>query len=135
MHQLLPTAVKTKVCVALLAAIAVSASASSAQHSDVLAQAKQSGVIMTEPVTVSFEWTRPVEGKNSKEVADELQRMKFVITTSITKSPESTKTEYRLSAKLTERIQESRLTKTIERLNQLTIGEGSVNWQVTQVRR
>lgn len=130
-----PSTMKTKTLTALLAAIAISAPGVSAQRLDVIAQAKQSGVIITEPVTVSFEWTRPIEGKSSKEVAEELQRMKFVVTTSTTKGPEASKSEYRLSAKLTGLIQEAQLISTIERMNQLTVGEGSVNWKVSQVRR
>lgn len=130
-----PSTMKTKSLIALIAAFAISAPGISAQRPDVIAQAKQSGVIMTEPVTVSFEWTRPSEGKNSKDVAEELQRMKFVVTTSATVSPESSKAEYRLSAKLTGLIREAQLRSTIERMSQLTVGEGSVNWQVSQVRR
>nr|WP_295770159.1 hypothetical protein [Rhodoferax sp.] len=130
-----PSSVKTKTLTALLAAIAFSAPGISAQRPDVIAQAKQSGVIMTVPVTVSFEWTTPIERKSSKEVADELQRREFVVTTSATKGPEASKAEYRVSARLTGLIQKAQLRSAIERINRLTVGEGSVNWQVSQVRR
>jgi hypothetical protein len=126
----------TKTVLTLLAALALTASSHAApQAPDVLAQASKSGMNMAEPATISFEWIRAEEGSNAKEAAETLRKARFMVTTSTTKHSEPARTEFKMSAKWTGVLQETQMRLVIARLAELTAGQGSVNWQVTQVKR
>ena len=90
---------------------------------------------MTEPATVTFEWTRSEEGPKDKEAAEILQKARFVVTTSTTKQSTPAKTEYKLSASWNGLLQGAEMQQVITQLATITAGQGSVNWKVTQVKR
>ena len=126
----------TKTILTLLAVLVIAASSHAApQAQEVLAQASRSGINMAEPVTVTFEWTRAEERSRAKEAAEALQKARFVVTTSTTKQSEPAKAEYKMIARWAGVVQEAQMQRLITHLAEVTAGQGSVNWQVTQVRR
>lgn len=119
------------VSIATLCLVVVNADA---QTADVLTQTAKSNVVMSAPVTVSFEWLRPTEGPTAKDAIALLRHMKFMVTTSTTVNQEPKKPEYRLVATWTGIVDEPGMKQLIARLAVLTDGEGSAKWQITQVR-
>ncbi len=128
----------TRTALTILAALALAVAASShatPQPQDVLGQASRNDIKIAEPATVTFEWTTAVEGAKAKEAAETLQKARFVVTASTTKQSEPARTEYKLSARWTGVLQGADMQRVITHLAAITAGQGSVNWQVTQVKR
>jgi hypothetical protein len=117
----------------LLAALGCSTAVSAGvKDHDVIAHAIESGVVLAKPVSITFEWSRSLEGSNAREAADLLRSAKFVVSTSTTQLVEPAKVEYKLNAKWSGMLQEEQMRRIISRITEITAGQGSVNWQLSQ---